>query len=348
MAKGFGRQQKRRKRLEQNKDPLRQLNAIIDWELFRPCWEEIEPVRAVGQPGRKPMDRMLLFKLLILQQMYNISDEQLEYQVHDRLSFRRFLGLTLEDEVPDAKTVWLFRKQLQEAELIEGLFEKFADYLSEQGYHASGGQILDATLVPVPKQRNHREENESIKQGQTPEGWQENPHKLSQKDLDARWTQKNGVNHYGYKDHINIDKDYGFIRRYRVTDASVHDSQAFCSVLDGENDSDEIWADSAYRSEALEAVLKEVGYDSQIHERGYRNRPLHETQLESNRHKSKVRATVEHVFGGWVTTMGGKMVRCIGIKAVKAQLGLKNLTYNLKRYVFWQTKGQAKRQAQCA
>jgi IS5 family transposase len=348
MGKGFGRKEQRRKTLEQSKDPLQQLNNIIEWEVFRPCWESIAPHRAPGQPGRKAIDRMLLFKLLVLQQMYNISDEQLEYQVHDRVSFRRFLGLKLEDEVPDATTVWLFRKQLQEAGLIEGLFEQFSSYLEAHGYQASGGQIIDATLIPVPKQRNHRDENEAIKQGRIPEEWKDTPHKLSQKDLDARWTQKNGENHYGYKDHINIDKDYGFIRRYHVTDASVHDSQAFCAVLDPDNDSDQIWADSAYRSKALEAALPDLNYDSQIHERGYRNHPLSELQTESNRLKSKVRATVEHVFGGWVTTMGGKLVRAIGLKAVSAQLGLKNLTYNLKRFVFWHTKGNSKRLSQCA
>jgi IS5 family transposase len=347
MGQEFGRKQKRRKTLEQTKDPLLQLNAIIDWEQFRPCWTSIAPVRGPGQPGRKPIDRMLLFKLLILQQMYNISDEQLEYQVHDRVSFRRFLGLDLEDEVPDATTVWLFRKQLQEAGLIEVLFAQFETVLSGHGYQASGGQIVDATLIPVPKQRNRREENEAIKQGDIPQDWQDTPHKLAQKDLDARWTQKNGVSHYGYKAHISIDKDYGVIRRYCVTDASVHDSQAFCTVLDPDNDSDKIWADSAYRSEALESALSDLNYDSQIHERGYRNHPLSETQIESNRLKSKVRAAVEHVFGQWVTTMGGKLVRCIGLNAVSAQIGLKNLTYNLKRFVFWQTKGLAKRQAQC-
>jgi IS5 family transposase len=348
MGQGFGRKQQRRHKLEQSKDPLWKLNEIIEWEIFRSCWASIAPIRAPGQAGRKPIDRMLLFKLLILQQMYNISDEQLEYQVHDRQSFRRFLGLSPEDEVPDATTVWLFRKQLQDAGLIEVLFEQFETYLRAHGYQASGGQIVDASLVPVPIQRNHRDENEAIKQGQTPEAWTENPHKLSQKDLDARWTKKNGESHYGYKDHINIDKDYGFIRRYTVTDASVHDSQAFCAILDIDNDSDQIWADSAYRSEALEAGLSTLNYDSRIHERGYRNHPLSESQIESNRLKSKVRAGVEHVFGAWVTTMGGKLVRCIGLKAVSTQLGLKNLTYNLKRFVFWQTKGQAKLQAQSA
>jgi IS5 family transposase len=122
------------------------------------------------------------------------------------------------------------------------------------------------------------------------------------------------------------------------------------AVLDADNEGNEIWADSAYRSEHIEAELEVLGYISQIHERAYRNQPLSEDQIASNRTKSKTRAKVEHVFGAWVMTMGGKLVRCIGIERVRAQLGLKNLTYNrsadahggsLKRYVFWQKRSQA-------
>jgi IS5 family transposase len=128
------------------------------------------------------------------------------------------------------------------------------------------------------------------------------------------------------------------IRRYVVTDASVHDSQVLGQLLDEDNDSDTIWADSAYRSEASEATLELMGFDSQIHERGYRNHPLSEEQKQSNRTKSRTRAQVEHVFGSWVVQMGGKLVRSIGIVRAKAYLGLKNLTYNLMRYTFLKTK----------
>jgi transposase, IS5 family len=119
-----------------------------------------------------------------------------------------------------------------------------------------------------------------------------------------------------------------------------------CGV-DGENASDEIWADSAYRSENLESGLKELDVKSQIHERAYRNHPLSEEQKQANRVKSKVRAKVEHVFGAWVMNLGGKLVRCIGIKRVTAQLGLKDLTYNLRRYVFFSKKEEQTLQNQC-
>jgi IS5 family transposase len=265
----------------------------------------------------------------------------------DRASFRRFLGLPGEAEIPDATTLDGFEQRLRQAGLIDELFEQFATFLRQAGYEAKGGQIIDATLIPVPTQRNSREENQQIKQGAIPADWLEQPHRLAQKDTDARWTKKHGQSYFGYKDHINIDAGFGFIRRYSITDASVHDCQALGAVLDPDNRGDEIWADSAYRSENIEAGLAALGHISQIHERAYRNHPLTAEQTASNREKSKTRAKVEHVFGDWVMTMGSKLVRVIGLERVQAQLGLKNLVYNLKRYVFWQKKTRATAQVQC-
>ena len=347
MTQGFGRAEKRRQMLEARKDFLNELNRIIPWDEFRRCLDQLPTQEPKSKSGRKPIDLLLLFKLLIVQQLYNLSDEDLEYQTHDRESFRRFVGLDPRAEVPDATTVWLFRQRLTEAGLMQEMFETFNQFLERSGYEAKGGQIIDATLVPVPIQRNNRDENKQIKKGEIPSEWEDTPHKLSQKDTDARWTKKNGKSHFGYKNHINIDAEYGFIRNHSVSNASVHDSQQFCEVLDGENEGDEIWADSAYRNQVLEEVLEIVGYRSQIHERGYRNHPLTEEQKATNRDKSKVRAKVEHVFGAWVMGMGGKLVRCIGIKRVSAQLGLKDLTYNLKRYLFWSKQEQQTVQAQC-
>ena len=200
---------------------------------------------------------------------------------------------------------------------------------------------MDASLVPVPKQRNRRSENEQLRNGEIPQHGSEHPRRLSQKDTEARWTKQNGESHFGYKHHINVDVEFGFIRRYQVTDAAVHDSQALPEILDIDNQDDAIWADSAYRSQDPEWVLETIGFDSQIHERAYRNRPLTEQQQESNREKSPTRAKVEHVFGDWVTSMGGKLVRSIGKVRVEANMGLRNLTYNFKRYVFWEDTANA-------
>lgn len=347
MGQGFGRIEKRRQQLEARKDKLQDLNEMVPWEVLRQVLEQLPSQERKSKAGRKAIDLMVLFKLLILKQLYNLSNEEVEYQAHDRASFRRFLGLSGAAEIPDATTLDGFEQRLRQADLIEVLFEHFEAFLRQAGYEAKGGQIIDATLIPVPIQRNTRDENKQIKAGKIPEDWSEQPHKLTQKDTDARWTKKNGKSYFGYKNHINIDVEYGFIRCYSITDASVHDSQALGAVLDPDNGGDEVWADSAYRNEMVEAGLEALGHRSQIHERAYRNQPLTEAQTASNREKSKTRAKVEHVFGSWVMTMGGKLVRAIGLTRTRVQLGLKNLTYNLKRYVFWQKKAQATAQAQC-
>jgi IS5 family transposase len=338
---GFWDWEDRQAKLTQKKDLLVRLNEMIPWESFRSTLEQIHHKPRKSNAGRKAIDVIVMLKLLVLQQLYNISDEELEYQVSDRLSFMQFMGFSLSDEVPDATTVWLFRQQLSKQGLIEPLFEQFDSYLIEHGYAAKGGQIVDATLIPVPKQHNRDQDNERLKQGEIPQSWQDNPHRLAQKDTDARWTKKRNQSHFGYKNHINVDAEYGLIRQYQVTDASVHDSQVLGRLLDDDNQADTLWADSAYRSEAIETVLALMGFDSQIHQRPYRNHPLSDEQKQSNSMKSKTRAKVEHVFGAWTMQMGGKVVRAIGIVRVKAQLGLKNLTYNLIRYTFLQTQGAA-------
>ena len=215
------------------------------------------------------------------------------------------------------------------------MFEEFNEYLNQSGYEPKEGQILDATLIAVPKQRNNKEENKMLKEGKIPEEWKEdkNKNKLDQKDVEARWTKKNGTSYYGYKDHISIDKKYKFIRKYEITDASVHDSQVIANLLDGENEGDELWADSAYFAEKIDMILNLIGFDVKIHERAFKNKPLTEKQKENNTEKSKIRARVEHVFGCWVMSMGGKLLRSIGIDRAKTNLGLKNLVYNMKRFI---------------
>lgn len=346
MGKGLSRIEKRQQHLEARKDKLQAINELVPWAVLRQVLEQLPRKERKSKAGRQAIDAMILLKLLILKHLYNLSNEEVEYQAHDRASLRRFLGLSGDAEIPDATTLYGFEQRLRQAELIDELFEQFATFLRQAGYETKGGQIIDATLIPVPKQRNSREENQQIKQGAIPADWLEQPHKLAQKAPDARWTKKHGQNYYGYKDHINIDAEYGDLRRYSITDASVHDCQALGAVLDPDNSDDEVWADSAYRSENIEAGLEALGHISQIHARAYRNHPLTEEQTASNREKSKTRAKVEHVFGAWVMTMGGKLVRVIGLERVQAQLGLRHLVYHLKRYVFWQKKMRATAQVQ--
>jgi IS5 family transposase len=321
--------------LSKTGDPLQRLNAIIDWEIFRPILERMDKKERKSNAGRKPTCRILMFKMLVLQRLNGLSDERLQYQVTDRLSFMRFLGVELAGNVPDARTVWAFREALKEHQLVDTLFDRLNQALAELGIELKSGQIIDATFVPVPIQRNGRENNALIKAGAVPLEWgqsTEKPSKLAHKDTDARWTKKGGHNHYGYKNHINIDKATKLIASHSCTDASVHDSQVLEAVLRDENvGGKEVWADSAYRSEEQEQSLKDSEHTSQINERAYRGKPLSEAQESSNKAKSRVRARVEHVFGHMENSMGGIFVRTIGIARAKVGVTLMNLTYNLSR-----------------
>lgn len=321
--------------LSKTGDPLERLNAIVDWEIFRSILERIDAKARKSNAGRKPTCRILMFKMLILQRLHGLSDERLQYQVTDRLSFMRFLGVELAGNVPDARTVWAFRESLKEHKLAEVLFERLNQALAELGIELKSGQIIDATFVPVPIQRNGRESNALIKAGAVPIEWgqdEDKPNKLVHKDTDARWTKKGGQNHYGYKNHINIDKDTKLITSHACTDASVHDSQVLDTVLREANiGGKELWADSAYRSQEQEQSLQESGHESQINERAYRGNPLSEAQEISNKAKSRVRARVEHVFGHMENSMGGIFLRTIGAARAKVGVTLMNLTYNLSR-----------------
>src|SRR6202522_3146668 len=313
-------------------DPLEMIARVVPFESFRAEIEAavLTPVsEKKSSAGRKPIDVMVMFRMLVLQSLYNLSDEQVEYQVRDRLSFTRFLRLGIEDSIPDGTTLWLFRK----AGLIEKLFERFGQHLEAKGYAARGGQMVDATIVPVPKQRNSRDENEDVKAGKTPRAWKKDPSKNRQKDKDAGWTKKHGKSFYGYKNHVNADARHKLIRQYDVTDASVHDSQKFDGLLNKTNTSADVYADSAYRSAETEAKLKVRGLRSRIHQRASRNHPLSKAQENANRKKSKIRARVEHVFGAQQISPGGRIIRTIGIARAKAKIGLQNLAYNIRRLV---------------
>src|SRR3979490_1857788 len=317
-------------------DLLETSDRLVPWERLPAGIEAVvltpDEMRK-SSAGRKPLDAIVMFRMLVLQALNNLSDEQVEYQARDRLSFTRFLRLGIEDSIPDATTVWLFREKLAKAGLIEKLFDRFDQHLAAKGYMARGGQMVDATIVPVPKQRNSGDENEAVKAGRIPEAWDNKPAKLRQKDRDARWTKKHGKSFFGYKNHVNADAKHKLIRRYEVTDAAVHDSQKLEALLSKGNTSADVFADSAYRSAEIEAKLKAGGFRSRIHRRGRRNHPLSDAQTRANRAKSKIRARIEHVFGAQQNSVGGRIVLTIGIVRARAKIGLQNLAYNIRRLV---------------
>jgi IS5 family transposase len=333
-AIGFFDEDFRLEKLSKLGDPLDRLSKGIDFELFRPVLLDKLSIEPKDKGGRKPYDYILMFKIVVLQRYYNLSDDQSEYQICDRLSFMRFLKLTIADDVPDSKTIWHFRERLVDLELVDVLFDLFKTKLEELGLIVHEGKIVDASFVEVPKQRNSREENEQIKNGAVPPSWKTNENKLEQKDTDARWTKKNNVAFYGYKNHVKCEQTNKFITGYTVTDASVHDSQPTPDLLKEEDEGQPLYADSAYVGEDLHIKLVE---DKKVKpfiiEKGYRNHPLTDEQKAGNKEKSKVRVRIEHIFGFIENSMNGSTIKTIGIKRAKALIGLMNLTYNLFRKV---------------
>lgn len=323
----------RLKKLDE-KDNLLKLNQLVDWDIFR---STIEAARRKSErksnAGRKPYDALVMFKCLVLQQLYNLSDEEFEFQLRDRLTFIRFVGLNPEDTTPDANTLWDFRELLTKQNQLSNLFNRFNQYLDNKGLRARKGQIVDASFVEAPRQRNTREQNQTIKDGLIPAEFLDNPHVASQKDTDARWTQKNDHDHFGYKNHISVDVEHKLIRNFACTNAAVHDSNQFETLL-APNSSRDVWADSAYRSEEKEAILDAMNYRSHVHEKGNRSTALTDKQIARNKKKSKIRARVEHVFGYQINSMSGGFLRVIGIARATTKIALTNLVYNIMRFCY--------------
>jgi IS5 family transposase len=322
--------QTRLEQLDDGGDPLVKLNQVVPWELFRKDMEKMRTRNRLSNAGRKPFDVILMFKMLVLQSLYNLSDDQIEFQVRDRLSFMRFLGLSLKDTVPDAKTVWLFREQMIQARLIKKVFDRFDRFLRKQGFAAKKGQIIDASIVQAPRQRNSKSENQQIKSGQIPDNWSEN--KKRQKDTEARWFRKAGSDHYGYKNHIAIDVKHKLIRGYEVTSASVHDSNVFEELLDESNSSRDVWADSAYVGHERSTILQSHGFRDRRHRKGCRQHKLTEREKQGNRTRSKIRCRIEHVFGVQAQRAGNLLIRTIGLVRARAKIGLRNIAYNIDRF----------------
>lgn len=287
-------------KLSEKGNPLERLDAVMDWNIFLPLLSELfsRKDKVISRGGRLHLDYLMMFKVHLLQRLHNLSDDAMEYQLLDRLSFPRFVGCH-EDTVPDAKTIWLYREKLTKSGLEKEWFDLFYAHLTDEGVIAHSGQIVDATFVKCPKQ-----DNQKIKKGEKIEGW--NKTKRSPKDLDATWTCKGGVRYFGYKNHICVDRKSKLIKNYEVTTASVHDSNVLAPLCDA---NETFFDDSAY-------VGKSVPEGCHHHtiRRAFRNKPLTETDKVINRHIAKVRCRVEHVFGFIETSMKGSICRFEQIK----------------------------------
>ena len=333
--RGLFDEQEKLERISKLGDPLEKLNESINWSLFRPVLTYALKKEAQGPGGRPPFDYVMMFKILILQEYFGLSDEQAEFQITDRLSFMRFLGMRICDKVPDRNTIWNFREQLKEGGIVKRLFKLFHKELTRIGMIVNKGKIIDASIVEVPVQRNSRDENREIKEGKVPEDWKENPNKLSHKDTDARWVKKYGEDQYGYKNSIKVDSKKKFIDNYVVTDAAVHDSIPGEMLLSKKDKGQRLNGDGAYSGKDFANKVNKCGMINMIHEKGCRYKPLTEKQKQRNKRKSKIRARVEHVFGFMNQATGNLIIRTIGMARAKIKIGLINLTYNLFRYALY-------------
>lgn len=332
------------RRLDELGDPLKAVGEAVDFGMFRPLLDTLLGVRGTG-PGRPPWDRVLMFKILVLQLVRGLSDEKLEFELIDSASAQRFAGLSPHDKVPDSRTVWLFRDTLAKSRLpaqeegaegidgVRALFDIFHRELAAKGLLCREGKTVDAMIVEVPRQRNPKEENLQIKKGEVPATWQDKPRKLSQKDTDARWTLKRGRAYYGYKNSIAGGNGDCFIHGYVVAPATAHDSKIVPECFfKGEEQGTAAYGDSAYTHKDIAARLAGAGIESRIHEQRLAGKELSEEQKESNRVKSKVRARIEHRFGRMRTCLKGLAIRSIGLVRCRAAIGMLNLVYNLMEY----------------
>ncbi len=319
--------------LSRSGDPLVELDRVIEWERFVPM---LQAARAkdcasrgvVGRAGRRPFPPLLMFKALVLQGLNNLSDDQTEYMIKDRLSYMRFLGLSMEDPVPDAKTIWHYRETFVRTGALERLFRKFDSMLCAKGYSARRGTIVDATIVNASVQRNTREENTRVRRGEVPEEWKGNPSRLAQKDMDARWGKKHGAYTFGYKAQVATDVKNKLIRNVVTTSAAVHDSNVFGSLVAGtENSSRDVYADSGYVGSS--DPLPE-GYRGHVCGRGFRGLPLTERQARRNRRISRIRCRGEHPFGRLKCGMR-LFVRSVGRVRAAARVLFGALCYNFSR-----------------
>lgn len=305
---------------------INKLNDLIDWKIFLPTIEKCFYKENRGIGGRPHYDYILMFKILILQRIYNLSDEAIEYEIINRLDFMNFLNIS--SETPDRNTIWNFREVLTNNNVIDDLFNIFFKQLKEKNLIMNEGTIVDATFVKVPKQRNSFDENKEIKEGKTPENWS-NVHKISQKDIDASWTIKRNEVFYGYKNHIKIDKTNKFIIGSITTTAKIHDSQMISKLI---NDEDKIiYADATYVGTERTLSNKTEKY---FCKRGYRNKPLSQKDKEYNKKVSSIRCRIEHVFATMKVQMNNAInIRTIGLKRARFMVTLTNLTYNILRFI---------------
>lgn len=324
----------RKGKLNEVGDPLQVIARHIDFGQLAALADDLIE-RSDGRKGGRPAyPTEVMVRILVLKRLYNLSDEQMEFQLLDRMSYQRFCLLQDSMNVPDRNTIWRFGERIG----VDGatvLLHGVDAQLHRHGFIARGGQAIDATLVPAPVQHISRSERSQLAAGQQPD-WSDA--KRRQKDTDATHTQKHGKGYFGYKLSISADHKHGFIRGVATGTASEHDVHHFDEVLDTRNTGKQVDTDKGYASAQRSAMLNALGFKDGIQRKAQKNKPLSACQQRRNKAIAKRRAKVEHVFAG-IRHMGGKFLRCIGQARASATMVLMAACYNLKRLASFLERG---------
>lgn len=290
---------------------LDKINRLVDWKHFATKLSRIYS----SPTGRPSHPVLLLFKCLLLQAWHNLSDYALEEILDDRLSFRRFVGLSVSETAPDHSVFSRFRDELIKHKLHEQLFSELGRQLESRGLIIKKGTLVDATVIEAAPKKPHQ--NEDGTAGKSPQ------------DPEADWTKKGGRYLFGYKAHLGVDQGSELIRRIAITPAHIHDGKMLGQVIDG----DEEWAfaDKAYDSAKNHQILQEKNIKNGILMKATVKRNLSAVEKMCNRVLSKLRCPVERVFGTMKRTYGYSRARYLGLKKNGLQLAMTSMAYNLRR-----------------
>lgn len=288
---------------------LERVSGLVDWAGFEKALAGLRE-EGPGRPGYRPL---LLFKALLLQAWYGLSDAELEFRLGDSLSFSRFVGLSLEDAVPDHTTLCRFRNRLVSQRLLERLFDELDRQLDGAGLVLKQGAMLDATLIEAATPR-------------PPLGGEDQA-----KDPDAAFAKRQGKpgSTYGYKAHVGVDQGSGLVRAVITTPANVNDTTPADALIRG--DEAAVYADKAYDTHARRARLKQAGVKPRLMRRPNKHHALTPRQQRLNDLIARRRAAVETTFATWKRRMGLTRTRYVGLAKVAGQVLLTAMAFNLRR-----------------
>jgi IS5 family transposase len=295
---------------------LVKLSTLVTWHRFETLLTRLDKETIVGRPSYAPL---IMFKALLLQSLYGLSDAELEEALYDRLSFRRFAGLALDETVPDHTTLCRFRNRMIEAGLLEHLFGELDRQLNEAGLILRRGTMLDATVIETTVARPPKDKDGVM---------------ADRRDPDAAFTRRKGKpgSSYGYKAHVGVDEGSGVIRKVITTPANINDTVPADDLVSG--DEERVLADSAYHTHEREKALKARGIRSGLMHRANKHHPVLRPSLKRfNQLISRHRAAVETTFATLKRRMGLRAIRYVGLTKASAQITLAAIAFNMRRWV---------------